>query len=139
MAHEISLEKAAHMTARFRKINSATDAPKNMPVCETFERDAIERILRHSKCKKLRIYYGMDEEDQVHAILVGVNDKNEDILPAGSTGITAMASADSVITDTEIAAGTEVVVVKETIEYGEIIEDGQRCPTQCPPESPLNT
>jgi hypothetical protein len=45
---------------------------------------------------------------------VGVNEKGEDILPATST--------------IGMAEG-----------YGDILEDALRCPTACPPESPLNS
>ncbi len=59
----------------------------------------------------------MDESNEVHAILVGANEKHEDILPAQS------ADAQSVNSTT----GTG------------LLEDGYRCPNDCPKASPLNS
>lgn len=108
MAHEISLDSAIKMTARFREQKKEIDPKSLLALSETFDRSAIDRILAQGDCKKLRIYYGMDDSNQVHAILVGVNEKDEDILP------------------------------KEGFDEGEIVEDATRCPNECPPESPLN-
>lgn len=83
-----------------------------LPLSETFNRDSIEALLKITGCAGIRIYYGMNENKQVHAILVGVNSSNEDQLPTGAAAIG---------------------------EEPEIIERGQRCPPACPPDSPLNT
>ncbi|MDB5196348.1 MAG: hypothetical protein JWP88_719 [Flaviaesturariibacter sp.] len=109
MAHEISLDEAIKMTTLYRENKKAIDPQSLLALSETFDRSALDRILAQGDCKKLRIYYGMDEKKGVHAILVGVNEKDEDILP------------------------------KEGMEGdGELAEDGRRCPNECPPESPLN-
>jgi hypothetical protein len=55
----------------------------------------------------------MDENLLVHAILVGVNENNEDILPAETSSLT-------------------------TTEDDPIMEQSIRCPPDCPPASPLN-
>lgn len=86
--------------------------PGNFPICETFGADAVNRLLATSGCVSLRIYYGMKEDDQVDAILVAVNAEGEDILP-----------------ELKLAGAGDPV----------ILEDGFRCPTDCPPDSPLNT
>jgi hypothetical protein len=87
------------------------NSPVNFPICETFSVDAINRLLSVTGCASFRIYYGMKADNQVDAILVAVNEAGEDILPdLGSSG-----------TDDPV-----------------ILEDGFRCPTDCPPESPLN-
>lgn len=84
--------------------------PSNFPICETFEADAINNLLATEGCKYLRIYYGMTEELKTHAILVAVDANDQDILPSG--------------TDDD--------------DPPVIIEDGYRCPPDCPPASPLN-
>jgi hypothetical protein len=113
--HDISLAEAIEMTARFRdnrnSILGETYQEQNiLPICETFSKSAIEDVLSQDGCEGFRIYYGMDENLKIHAILVGVNDENEDILPSE---------------------------IEET--GGVILEDGQRCPPSCPPASPLNS
>ncbi|HMJ48488.1 MAG TPA: hypothetical protein VK498_14240, partial [Ferruginibacter sp.] len=53
-----------------------------LPNSETFDADAVYAILDQEGCKSMRIYYGMNEDHKVHAIIVGVNEENEDMLPA---------------------------------------------------------
>lgn len=106
--HEISLQTAIDMTMLYRK-----NHPANFPICETFEKAAVERLLATEGCASLRIYYGMKENERVDAILVAANASGEDILPA-----------------TALAASADDPV---------ILEDGLRCPDYCPPFSSLNT
>lgn len=115
-SHFISLQDAVAMTEKFRKNKDNILAPEFrnqiiIPFSETFNREAIEKLLSEGNCAAIRIYYGMDEKMNLHAILVAVNHSNEDILPSQ----TASANADDVI-----------------------VEEGQRCPDFCPPKSPLN-
>jgi hypothetical protein len=58
----------------------------------------------------------MDDRDLVHAIVVGVDAEDRDILPRDM--------------DTSRVTATE--------DEGQIAEDSFRCPDTCPPESPLN-
>jgi hypothetical protein len=55
----------------------------------------------------------MSDDLLIHAIAVGVNSNNEDILPAPGASV---------------ASETDAVIIEESI----------RCPDKCPPESPLN-
>jgi hypothetical protein len=106
--HEISLQTAIDMTTLYR-----ANRPSNFPICETFEIDAVNKLLATDGCAFFRIYYGMKEDDNIDAILVAANADGEDILPSS------------------ITAG---LLDGEAI----ILEDGIRCPEACPPESPLN-
>jgi hypothetical protein len=56
----------------------------------------------------------MTENKNIHSILVAVDQSGNDILPS--------------LTTTNLTADDDEV----------ILEDGQRCPYTCPPESPLN-
>ena len=120
MNHFISLTEAASMTALYRQqkediLGSAYQNQGILPICETFDRAAFDAVLNQAACTGIRIYYGMDNELKVHAIIAGVNDNDEDILPAQSNSM------------------------NETTEDVSIIERGTRCPDICPPESELNT
>ena len=118
MSQLISLSKAIAMTTLYRneKENILAPAYQNKNIlckCESFDRTDFDAILANKECVGLRIYYGMDEEKKVHAIIVGYNAKDEDILPVVSTALL----------DPPL---------------GEIIDNGKRCPVDCPPTSPLN-
>jgi hypothetical protein len=106
--HEISLQSAIDMTTRYR-----VNRPSNFPISETFEKVVIQKLLAITGCVSFRIYYGMKEDNQVDAILVAVDAKGNDILPSLARS----------------AGGTGDPV---------ILEDGYRCPDDCPPFSSLN-
>jgi len=109
MKHQISLQTAIDMTTEFRE-----NHPAGMAVCETFERAAIDRLLATPGCTRLRIYYGMKNTNEVHAILVAADAEDKDILPGNTTS------------------------VAEDEEEAVILDDSFRCPPHCPPDSPLN-
>jgi len=116
--HFISLEQAVAMTQKFRADKESILIPELrnkaiLPICETFDRAAFETLLAKTGCASLRVYLGMDENQEIRVIAVAVNSAGEDILPAGAGNLS--------LTETE-----------------DIVEDGIRCPTNCPPSSPLN-
>lgn len=118
MSHNIPLTNAAEMTLRYRQNREAILAPafqnKNLlPLSETFDRAAIESLLAKPGCTALRIYYGMDTELKLHAVLVASDASNKDILPAAEAG--------SALPDDD-----------------DTIELSIRCPPTCPDPSPLN-
>jgi hypothetical protein len=94
MSKQIPLQQAVEMTTRYRQEKeNILDAPNRnkgiLPLSETFDRSDFDIILAQKGCVALRIYYGMDDSLTLTAIIVGVNDKNEDILPADQeNGIT---------------------------------------------------
>jgi hypothetical protein len=107
--HEISLQTAIDMTTRYR-----ANRPSNFPICETFEKEALQKLLDTAGCASLRIYYGMKADNRVDAIIVAVDSEGNDILPPLAN--TSPGTTDPVI-----------------------IEDGYRCPDDCPPSSSLNS
>ena len=120
--HLISLETAKKFTKDFRdkkkKILKDEYGNKNtIPLSETFDRDAFDYILSQQGCVGIRVYFGMNTEERVNLIIVGVNDKNEDI----------------------VAAQTETgdVVMMRTSDTDPIAEQGDTCPPSCPPPSGL--
>lgn len=117
--HLISLDEAIAMTALYRQqMNTilATQYQEQniLPVCETFDKAALDRLLAETGCAAVRIYYGMSDDLKVHAVIVGVNSNNEDLLPSWANMLTS--EGDPVI-----------------------LEEATRCPDDCPPPSPLNT
>lgn len=110
--HRITLVRATEMTAIYRE-----NREENYPVCETFHREAVEWLLKVPGCAHLRIYYGMMPDKSVHAILVAADAAGNDILPSHNYPYPPGGGGDD----------------------GEILEDGARCPDQCPPPSPLTT
>jgi hypothetical protein len=115
-AHFITPTAAAAMIAAYNADQETilAVAYKNQGILassETFNRHAFDELLARQGCAALRIYYGMDASLRVHAIVVGVNASNEDILPPANA---------------------------ETEPADYIIETGQRCPDICPPASPIN-
>lgn len=117
MDHQISLNDAATMTARYRAnrdsiLKTDLSGLDVLPVCETFTASSVSAILEQEGVERVRVYYGMDSNNKVHAVLVGADSEGADILPESPTS------------------------TMET--QGVILEDAQRCPPHCPPESPLN-
>ena len=117
MSNFISLQKAVDMTALYRKeMNKMLAEPYQgqniLSICETFNKEDIEKLLAKTGCEKLRIYYGMDENFGIHAILVGVNSADQDILPTRN--------------------------ISSDLQEEDILENALKCPIYCPPSSPLN-
>lgn len=118
MSNFISLQDASKMTALYRKeMNEILAEPFKgqniLSICETFDKKDLLALINKPGCEKIRIYYGMDEVLSVHAILVAVNNKNEDILPS--------------------------LEKSTSVKEQDILENGEKCPVVCPPKSPLNT
>ncbi len=85
--HAISLNQAAAMTQLFRDNKEQILGPpyqgKNiLVICETFNRDIFDEILATTGCSGIRIYYGMNDDLTVHAVLVATDNNSADILPA---------------------------------------------------------
>lgn len=84
--HNITLEEAVEMTMRYR-----ADMPEIIkeeyldasifPISETFQKGIFSELAAQDGCVAIRSYLGMDEQQHVKLIFVGVNDNNEDILP----------------------------------------------------------
>jgi hypothetical protein len=114
MSQFITLQQAIEMTTLYRQnkdqmLAAAFKGKDILPVCETFDRQTFDKILSLPDCQKIRLYLSMDKDLKLRMVIVGVNSKDEDILPP--------ATAD---------------------DGGSIGEQGLPCPPYCPPSSPLN-
>jgi hypothetical protein len=114
MNHAISLDTAKLMIQTYQDnantILAAGYQNKDILArCETFDKSGIQYLLSMENCVSLRVYYGMDDSKKIHAIFVGVDSNNNDILPTSGSEPSAL-----------------------------IVEDGLRCPDNCPPSSSLS-
>jgi hypothetical protein len=127
MSNFISLEKAKHMTDNYKKTKTDVLKPEHqhmLPQCETFDRSQFDAVLANKECVGLRIYYGMNEDQVLHSIIVGVNASGENIfnLP---TVVNSTNSSTNTATSTPGSTTT-------TSDSSGIIEDGTTCPPVCP-------
>lgn len=119
-SHDISLATAVTMTTLYRNKREAIlkepyQGKDTLPLSETFRAEAINAVLAVPGCAGVRLYYGMDENEKVHLIMVAVNDANEDMLPL-----------------------SQMLDEEDDDEDAPILEQAFRCPPVCPPPSPLN-
>jgi hypothetical protein len=120
--HRITLEQAITMTTLYRARKAQVLNPtfsNVLSISETFNREIFDSLLAQPGAAGIRIYYGMDTNMSIHAILVAVDSNNKDILPPTSTGSTLA---------TNTGASTD---------SGTIGELGTTCPPNCS-SSPLN-
>ena len=124
--HLISIDQAKKLTSQFREnkkalISDSYRSKDPLPICETFDRSAFDQILAQPGCVGVRAYYGMDDNGGVHLIFVGVNEKNEDMIEQ---------------TDSFMRKTAETATSSSST--GLLVENGTKCPTDCPPSSTLN-
>jgi len=118
-SHFIKPETALEMIRLYRKNKENILAPefkeKNL-LCfsETFNGLDVESLITQAGCRGLRIYYGMKDDLQVHAILVGVDANGNGLFYRNAN-------------------------VMELIPLDLIMEDGQRCPPACNDDDLLNS
>jgi hypothetical protein len=82
-----------------------------LPNTETFDSDAFVELLKQPDCVKIRLYYGMKENLEICAIIVGV-DSNGNEIYVENKGLNG---------------------IEETY----VIEDGQKCPPYCTDENKI--
>ena len=85
MSKFITLEHAREMKDLYLKEREVILVPEHrgkniIAISETFNAADLKKLLDQPDCTSLRVYYGMNVELKIHAILVAVNSKDEDIL-----------------------------------------------------------
>jgi hypothetical protein len=136
MSNFISLTKAKAMVATYREMKETvlkSEYLNILPVAETFGRSQFDTILANEGCTGLRIYYGMSDDLHLHAIVVGVNANNEDMIPKESNTSTS----DTITSSTTTTEGDGGNGEEDDPDEDDIIEDGAPCPPFCPPPSGL--
>jgi hypothetical protein len=123
--HFIPVDQASQMTQRHRDnkekvIHTDFRSKDVLPLCETFNKQLFLQLCNQADCVGIRIYYGMDSDMKVHAIIVGVDANGADLLPAPS--------AANAKTDSGSGSGSGSGPG----------EEGVRCPPVCPTPSVLN-
>ncbi len=112
-SHYISLDQFLEMKAVYAANVITILAPeyqgKNiLAIAELFNVEAVNAVAAVEGCAAIRVYYGMDAELKVHAMMVAVDRDSQDILPSGGG----------------------LIFVRDG--GPPIIEEGQRCPPFCP-------
>jgi hypothetical protein len=78
--HSITLEKAIEFTSRFREQLRAIVQPNfasALPYAETFNKEVFNRLINITGSVGIRIYLGLDEQNQVRMIVVAVDENND--------------------------------------------------------------
>jgi hypothetical protein len=132
--HFISLANAQALTAGYRKekitlMRETTDTNFlatnfNLPNAESFNRDAIIALLNQEGADGVRIYLGRDKQGLIRMVLTAVDSTGNDI-----TGSPVRVSANTGFIESANASPAPPPV---------LLESGQRCPTLCGSDSPLN-
>lgn len=110
----ISLKTAIVMTSEYRSNKDSILTPGTpaevLPICETFGKADFDTLLNQPGIEQVRIYFGMKDGKNISLVIVGVNAAGEDMI------------------STVNPAYTDI-----------ILENGERCPADCPPPSILNS
>lgn len=104
---KISKSKAKKWVDNYRTKHSKD---KNYLLSMLFDKEVVIDMLNEDKCEGLRVYNAMDEEGKEHFILVGTDSKGNNLLPSSEESLTESYS---------------------------LLDEGKRCPTDCPPEGEL--
>lgn len=120
--HAISLDKATELTSRYEQkrnqiLKEEFKEKDILPLSETFDRASFDQLLSQDGCVGIRIYFGMDDKQEVSLVVRGVDEKNQDIYPAKST--TRSLKNSSVLGEPVFA-----------------LASGTRCPPYCTPPPP---
>jgi hypothetical protein len=139
--HRIPLDQARRMARKFQDLRQNIGIPGQpvadlLPISETFSRDAFDALLAQPGCAGVRIYYGMDDQFKVHAIVMGVDASDRDIISSAATSSTTTATTATATTETT-TTGTTTTDTTTTTD-GVIIEDARRCPPDCSTTSGFN-
>ena len=83
--HKISLQESIEMTTRFRTEMQLMLKPEYpafdiLPIAETFKKSIFSDLAMEAGCVAIRCYLGMDDDNRVRLLFVGVDDDNNDIL-----------------------------------------------------------
>jgi hypothetical protein len=133
--HFISLTDASALTTGYRKERTTLTREIsdtnylvnnfNLPNAESFNRDAIIALLNQKGAEGVRIYLGRDAKGLIRMVLAAVDSTGNDI-----TTVSREVSANTGFIQGAYAGST----TKDAV----LLESGQRCPTLCGAQSPLN-
>ena len=122
LKHSVSENKAKQLTSHYEKkkdsiLKKRFHGKAVLPTCETFDRGAFDELLSQDGCVGVRIYYGMDKEQEVKLVVVGVDKDDQDILAPNS--------------DLKKVKGDD-----KAEEPAFAFLSSLRCPPDCPPPPP---
>jgi len=122
LKHSVSSDKAKQLTSHYEKnkdsiLKKRFHGKAILPTCETFDRAAFDQLLSQEGCVGIRIYYGMDKESNVKLVVVGVDEKDQDMIGSNS----------------KMKKIKSIEIIDEPVLA---LSDGLRCPPNCPPPPP---
>ena len=71
--HEISFTAAGAMTKKYR---DSVDRDARKALC--FDKDIFATLAHQDGCERIRFYFGLDSNDELQLIIVGVDDQGND-------------------------------------------------------------
>lgn len=130
--HRISLDEAVELTQRYRKAAPASEHGG------LFDARQVRDLLSQEDCVGFRYYHGLESDGTYHIVLVGVNSKNEDIVPEQrpKRGKKRGRQARSAKKQTKQVALTAMAATSGG--GGIILQNHLLCPPVCSTGSPLN-
>lgn len=133
--HIISMKDAASYTQAFDKAKDELQAQLKdssylstrfkLPVCELFNKDAIGALLNKKGADGIRVYLGLNREQEVVFVLVPVTAQGKDL------------RGKLLAKNNFWIPGVSTAYAQDPEE--EAVERGHRCPHSCDLESPLTT
>lgn len=136
-AHIIPIDSASFYTKNFRdgvaelkkelRDTSFLAESFSLPDAELFNRDAISSLLNATGAEGIRIYLGRDSMGLIRLVLVPADGNGNDI-------ITQLMPSPRLL----MVPGINAAYAEPPHTFGQAIENGQRCPTICGKNSPLN-
>lgn len=68
-----------------------------LPNTETYDSDAFVALLNQPDCVKIRLYYGMNERQEICAIFVGVDSNGNEITIKSNASINSVSEGDEFV------------------------------------------
>ena len=112
------LTQASQWTRNYRNQNPG--APKGHRI----NKSQLDAILSQPGCEGIRVYYGLDEDNNRKLVMVGIDADENDIISTSTTAALRTASSDTESADTASVS---------------VATDFPTCPPTCCPENTLNS
>ena len=132
--HAVSKGSASAMIKKFKSqsgkvakaakaIDTATEVAITYPTFLSYNKKAITKILGQADCIGLRIYPALNDQNEFTLVLVGVDEKNNNIVP----------SDDAAPAESKAVKKKAATIVAKPVTGMEVLDEGQASPPYPPP------